>query len=112
MCDSRATVDHCIIQYWIQQILYEPGTNTIQLTPLVNLQNILLPPLLIKLSLMKSVVKAMGKINSEGFQYFKDQFHKTSSTKLKEGIFIGPQIRNLIKDNNFMRCLNILEQEA
>ncbi|KAL4120542.1 hypothetical protein QTP88_013214 [Uroleucon formosanum] len=45
---------------------------------------------------------AMGKTNSEGFQYLKEKFPKVSAAKLKGGILIGPQIRELIKDNNFV----------
>ncbi|KAL4131092.1 hypothetical protein QTP88_008441 [Uroleucon formosanum] len=84
----------------------------VQSIPLVDPNNIFLPPLHIKLGLIKNFVKAMGKTNSEGFQYLKEKFSKVSAAKLKEGILIGPQIRELIKDNNFVRCLNTAEQEA
>jgi hypothetical protein len=54
----------------------------------------------------------MGKTNSEGFQYLKEKCPNISVAKLKEGILIGPQIRELIKDNDFVRRLNTAEQEA
>lgn len=54
----------------------------------------------------------MSKINSEGFQYLKKKCPKIITAKLKEGQFIGPQIRELIKDNDFVRRLNITEQET
>ncbi|KAL4125789.1 hypothetical protein QTP88_010029 [Uroleucon formosanum] len=112
MWDSRVIADHYIKQNWNQRIFYEPGTNSVQSIPLVDPNNIFLPPLHIKLGLIKNFVKAMGKTNSEGFQYLKEKFPKVSAAKLKEGILIGPQIRELIKDNNFVRCLNTAEQEA
>jgi len=112
MWDSRAIADHYIKQNWNQRIFYEPGTNSVQSIPLVDPKNIFLPPLHIKLGLIKNFVKAMGKTNSEGFQYLKEKFPKVSAAKLKEGIFIGPQIRELIKDYNFVRRLNTAEQEA
>ncbi|KAL4101305.1 hypothetical protein QTP88_021325 [Uroleucon formosanum] len=54
----------------------------------------------------------MCKTNSEGFRYLKEKFPNVSAAKLKEGILIGPQIRELIKDNNFVCHLNTAEQEA
>lgn len=73
--------------------------------PLVDPNDIFLPPLYIQLGLINIFVKAMGKTNSEGFQYLKEKYPKISTAKLKEGIFVGPYIRELIKDNDFMRHL-------
>ncbi|GBM47771.1 hypothetical protein AVEN_260061-1 [Araneus ventricosus] len=33
-----------------------------------------------------------------GFQYLRLKFPKVSETKIKEGIFVGPQFRQLMKD--------------
>jgi hypothetical protein len=52
----------------------------------------------------------MGKTISEEFQCLKEKFPKISATKLKEGLFIWPKIRKLIKYNDFMRRLNTAEQ--
>jgi hypothetical protein len=41
---------------------------------------------------MKSSVKAFDK-NSNGLNYLKQKFPKSSDTRLQEGISIGPQIR-------------------
>lgn len=41
---------------------------------LVDPKNIFLLPLRIKLGLIKNVVKAIGKTNSQGFQYLKKNF--------------------------------------
>ncbi|GBL69401.1 hypothetical protein AVEN_35913-1, partial [Araneus ventricosus] len=60
----------------------------------------LLPPLHIKLSLMKQFVKALPK-EGECFKYLCDQFPGLPEAKLKEGVFVGPDIRKMMKDENF-----------
>ncbi|GBP17968.1 hypothetical protein EVAR_16910_1 [Eumeta japonica] len=47
-----------------------------------------------------------------GFQYLKTKFPRISDAKMKEGIFVGPQIRELMKDSNFESTLNEAEQRA
>jgi hypothetical protein len=44
-----------------------------------------------KLGLIKIYMKGMGK-ESEGFAYLRQKFYKITEAKMKEGIFIGPQI--------------------
>jgi hypothetical protein len=45
-----------------------------------------------KLSLIKIFVKVIDK-ESEGFAYLRQKFPKIHEAKLKEGIFLGPQIK-------------------
>jgi len=66
-------------------------------TPLINPEKVHLPPLHIQLGLIKNVVKAMDQ-NSAGFMYLKNKFPRISDAKIKEGIFVWPQIRALIQD--------------
>ena len=74
-------------------------------TPLVNLENILLPPLHIKLELMKTFVKAKNH-DSTAFMYLKEKFgHFKSKAKLKEGVFIGLEIQKLLLDDQFTKNL-------
>ena len=54
----------------------------------------------IKLGLMKQFVKALNK-DSTCFSYLCSVYPVLSSEKLKAGIFDGPQIRKLIKDEDF-----------
>jgi hypothetical protein len=68
--------------------------------PLVNPEKVFLPPLHIKLGLMKNFVKAMDKNGAE-FMYLKHKFLRLSDAKIKEGIFVGPQTRRLIKDEQW-----------
>jgi len=49
----------------------------------------------IKQGLVKNFVKGMDKIG-RGFQYVRNKFPNASDAKIKEGIFVGPQIRELV----------------
>jgi len=39
--------------------------------------------------------------NSNGFTYLKSRFPRISDAKIKEGVFVGLQIRKLIQDVKF-----------
>ena len=84
----------------------------IQHNPLVDPDKVLMPPLHIKLGLMKNFVKAMAKQKSSGFEFRCKKFPKLSQAKLKEGIFVGPQIRKVFEDPEFEKALNTLELRA
>ncbi|UYV73058.1 hypothetical protein LAZ67_10001706 [Cordylochernes scorpioides] len=60
---------------------------------------------------MKNFVKAMDR-NASGFAYLKQKCSSISDAKIKEGIFVGPQIRELLKDGNFQNSLNEVEAAA
>jgi hypothetical protein len=79
--------------------------------PLVEPSKILLPYMHLKLGLMKNFVKAMNE-EAAAFTYLREKFSKLSEAKLKEGVFIGPQIRDLIKDEYFDRLLQGDEKSA
>jgi hypothetical protein len=57
--DSREKTSHYKRRDWPSRQSLEPGRNNVQHLPLVESSNILLPPLHIKLGLMKNFVKAM-----------------------------------------------------
>jgi len=109
--DSRATTEHYIKKEWGDRQHYTPGMQSVSAKPLVDRSHILLPPLHIKLGLIKNFVKAQ-KPNEPGFQYLVNIFPKISYAKIKEGIFVGPDIRKLMKDNNFDSCLSADEFAA
>ena len=46
---------------------------------------------------MKNFVKAMNK-HGKGFEHLTEKFPKLDNAKLKDGMFIGPQIREIIND--------------
>jgi len=58
----------------------------------------------LKLGLTKNSVKAMNQ-EEAAFTYLREKFPRISEAKLKESIFIGPQIRDLIKDEYFDKLL-------
>ena len=56
---------------------------------------------------MKQFVKALNK-DGDCFKYISSKFSFLSEAKLKEGIFVGPNIRSLMKDEIFE---NVMTQE-
>lgn len=109
--DSRDRTSHYIRKNWPKRKMMEPGKKNIQYTPLVARDKILLPPLHIKLGLMKNLVKAMNR-EGEAFKYLKTKFPHLSDAKIKEGIFVGPQIRKLLNDETFNRVIEGKEKGA
>ena len=78
---------------WRQSL--QPGTENVNHEPLVESSKVTLP---VKLGLMKNFVKAMDK-TGEAFLYLRKKFPRLSEAKVKEGVFIGPQI--LFNDEYF-----------
>lgn len=113
MCewDSRDRKQHYIKRDWPRRKSLVPGEKNVAHVPLIDPQNVYLPPLHIKLGLIKNFVKAMPK-EGAGFQYIRNKFPGISEMKIKEGIFVGPQIRHLLKDKNFESTLSQLEKPA
>jgi hypothetical protein len=56
---------------------------------LVSPKDVYLPPLHVKLGLMKIFVKALDR-EGQAFVYLRNKFPKFSEAKMKEGILIGP----------------------
>ena len=71
-----------------------------------------MPPLHIKLNLMKNFVIQLGRNKSNGFAILCNKFLKVSEAKLKEGIFIGSQIREVLKDPDFEKELTSIKLHA
>lgn len=60
---------------------------------------------------MKQFVKAIPK-DGDCFKYLCKKFPGLSEAKLKEGIFVGPDIRKLMKDKEFETSMTTREKEA
>ena len=103
--NSRDTEKHCQKRDWPIRVGCEPGRSRVKEKPLVQPQKIDLPPLHIKLGLMKNFTKLMGRDNSRGFKYLQKKFQNVSEAKLREGISLGPQIRELLCDLGFEQAL-------
>jgi len=54
---------------------------------------------------MKNCVKGMDK-TGRGLEYMRNKSPNASDAKIKEGIFIGPQIMELMQDKQFDEDLN------
>ena len=103
--DSHARDKHYTVKVWSERDSFEPGQRNVAEDPLVNTKNVILPPLNIKLGIVKNFVKAIVQ-NGNAFGYLKSKFPKLSEAKIKEGFFIGPQIRELMQDSEFYDCLS------
>ena len=109
--DSRADSDHFVRREWPPRDQFLPGKHNILKPPLVNRDKIILPPLHIKLGLMKQFVKALP-LDGDVHKYLREKFVKLSDMKIKAGIFDGPQIRELIKDDAFEEAMSLDEKNA
>ena len=97
MClwNSRDDINHFSKVQWEVREALTAGRFNVKHVPLADLKNLLLPPLHIKLGLMKCFVRAMDHQGS-GFKYLKENFGSyKSDAKLTAGIFIGLEIRKL-----------------
>ena len=65
----------------------------------------------LNVGLMKNFVKTMNQ-EETAFTYLREKWPRLSEAKLKEGIFIGPQIRGIIKDEYFDSLLQDDEKAA
>ena len=88
--DSRDRKQHYVRKYWPLRDSLKAGDPNILKNPLIDSKKILLPPLHIKLGLMKQFVKALDK-NSVCFKYLVDEFPTLTQAKITEGVFVGPQ---------------------
>lgn len=109
--DSRDRQNHYKNKKWPDRKSLEPGSANVLQDPLVPAKKVLLPPLHIKLGLMKQFVKALNK-DKDCFKYIQRKFPKKSDAKLKEGVFDGPEIRKLIRDENFVYSMTTVEKNA
>jgi len=60
---------------------------------------------------MKNFMKGMDK-TGRGLEYLRNKFPNVSDAKIEEGLFIGPQIRELMQDKLFDEGLNDTERNA
>ena len=65
----------------------------------------------IKFGLMKNFVKAMDRSGS-AFKYVAEKFPRLSVAKIKEGVFVGPLIRKLFRDDMFNTLLQDDEKKS
>lgn len=90
---------------------FKVGTDNIIREPLVDVDKIILPPLHIKLGIMKQFVKALPK-TGDTFLHLGTVFPGLSEAKIKEGVFTGPDIRKLMKSTEFELKMTDIEKNA
>ena len=79
--------------------------------PIVSREKIISSLLHIKLGLMKQFAKALNT-DGECFQHIFSVLPGLSFEKIKAGVFNGPQIRALVRDQEFARKMNDKERTA
>ena len=110
--DSRATAEHYVRKHWPATDSYTPGIANIQNISLVESKDVFMPPLHIKQALMKKIFKAVKKINSNGFVFLCNRFPKINKKYIKEGMFVGLQIRKVLKDPTFEKTLAAVKRRV
>jgi hypothetical protein len=109
--DSRARSLNFLKTDWPARKSLEQGIMNVHNQPLVEPSKILLPSMHLKLGLMENFVNAINQ-GAAAFTYLREKFSRLNEAKFKGGIFIGPQIRHLIKDEYFDKLLQGDEKVA
>ena len=110
--DSRQDNSHHAVNVWPPRQSSQIRKHNVQHQPLVSSAHVLFPPLHIKLGLMKSFVKAMDR-GGDGFKFLKDFFGtEKTDAKLKDGVFVGTEIRKLMQNEEYGARLNTLQLAA
>ncbi|KYN50270.1 hypothetical protein ALC62_08512 [Cyphomyrmex costatus] len=110
--DSRNRQDHWTRKEWPARSEMQVGSKNVIKQHLIDPKSVLLPPLHIKLELVKQMVKAMRNENRVVFNYLFSKFPKLSEAKIKEGVFDCPQIRLLMRDKEFEEAMTPIEKAA
>jgi hypothetical protein len=109
--DNTAWILRYLRKDWPARKTLEPGIMNVENQPLLEPSKILFPSMHLKLGVMKNFVKAMDQ-GEAAFTCVSENFPRVSEAKLKEGIFIGSQIRVVIKDEYFDKLLQGDEKAA
>jgi hypothetical protein len=109
--DSRDKKNHYVNKLWPKRTSLTAGEKHVVSLPLILPEKKFLPPLHIKLGLMKNFVKGLD-ITGRGLEYVRNKLANVSDGKIVEGIIIGPQIRELMQDRQFDEDTNEIEKCA
>ena len=90
--DSRSRSEHYDWGIWPERQYQNIGEKNIVREPLVNKENVTLPPLHLQFILMKNFIKALDS-SALSVKYLQEKFPKVSQAKI-----IGPHIRQIIPD--------------
>ena len=94
MCewDNREEINYWIKLDWPLRKSLTPAYRNILNPALVDRSNVIHPPLHINLDLIKQFVKALNKEDA-CFKYIQEMFSYVGAEKVKESVFVGPQIK-------------------
>jgi len=109
--DSHARGTHYSRKPCAHKQTLTPGMKNVIHKPLIKPSKVLPPALHIKLGLMKNFVKALD-MKGPAFTYLCGKFPRLTFEKVKAGVFIGPQTRQLFKDQQFEAVLSDKEKIA
>ena len=103
--NSRDRESHFLKPDWEPRGQKLPGEKNVTSDPLIPDDKVLLPPLHIKLGLFKTSLSAK--------EFLAETFPAMTEAKLMEGVFVGPQLRQLMKKSDtFVETLNPAELRA
>ena len=103
--------NHYVNKLWPKRTSLTQGEKNVVNPPLVLPAKIYLFPLHTKLGFMKNFMKGTDK-TGRGFQYVRNKCPNVSDAKIKEVIFIGPQIREMMQDKQFDENLKEAKRNA
>ena len=109
--DSRNTNFHYNKRNWPSRSSYGIETHNVKHTPLVKPKKVILPPLHIKLGLIKQFAKKLNP-ESDAFKHIQELFPKLSEAKVKAEIFVGSQVKRRMKSDSFSEKLSAVERRA
>ena len=100
-----------MVKNWPPREDLTPGFHNVLNSLLIKRSKILLPPLHIELGLAKQFVKSL-KPTSRAFCYIRKMFPSVSEAKVKEGVFVGPQIRRMLASEVLQEQMSDLERNT
>ena len=109
--DSKARYQHYNDEVWLAQEMLYPGKMNIAQTSLIDLLKIFLPGLHIKLGgIVQNFIKTLNTSGEAGIFFLKNKFSKLSKANIREGVFDGQDIRQLMLVCDFKKSLTELER--
>lgn len=101
---STAREDHYDKEYE-PRTGYVLGFEGVRKTALVEMKNIILPPLHILIGLYYSFAKQLFQVNESALEYIMSKYPFISPSKHKNGVLTGNLINQLMEDNTFAQFL-------
>ncbi|KAI6655377.1 hypothetical protein LOD99_2212 [Oopsacas minuta] len=109
--NGRADDQHYGKNDWpVREELF-PGIHNVIHNALVKPEKVLLPPLHIKLGLVKQFIKSLNP-DSDAFKHIRSMFPKVSEGKASNGIFVGPPIRRMLVCSEVETKVKVVEKRA